>query len=187
LQRQLTAEGRVGWLLFSCPPTITLGKRGHFSDVLMPIDELRRRGVRLAPVDRGGQVTYHGPGQILGFPLGTIEDHVGDPRGVRRFVCDLTRRLEAFVEEQGHRVARRDADGNAGVWIEDVPPRKIVSIGMGFGREGIRHGFALNVDSRVEEGFGLVNACGEVGPRPAWLGIDFDAARAGLEVHLSAR
>ena len=172
VQAEYCAAGRMGWLLFCCPPTITLGKRGHFIDVLMPMDELKRLGVRLLPVDRGGQVTFHGPGQIIGFPFGTLEGHTGDSRGVRKFVSMLKARLELFIAGElkhagsGERkVDLSDCAETAGVWlIEQGGRRKIVSIGLGFQRSSISHGFALNV-AQMQDGFELVNPCGEIGPR----------------------
>ena len=99
-QNQLNSAGGVGWILFCCPPTITLGTQGHFSDVLMPMDELKRLGVKLLPVSRGGQVTYHGPGQIIAFPYGRLSDHVGDPRGVKKFICRLEANLKSWLQSK---------------------------------------------------------------------------------------
>jgi lipoyl(octanoyl) transferase len=194
-QRELSASGRKGWLLFCCPPTITLGTRGHFSDVLMPMDELKRRGVRLLPVDRGGQVTYHGPGQVIGFPFGRLEDFTGDSRGVRRFVLGLQGALEDFIKAELERagdttrVLEHGDEACSGVWLHDQGlRRKIVAMGMAFGREGVRHGFALNV-LPVDEGFELVNPCGEIGARTAALlgaGGDFAGVRERLTARLAA-
>jgi lipoyl(octanoyl) transferase len=175
LQQDCCAAKQNGWLLFCCPPTITLGKRGHFSDVLMPMDELRRLGVRLLPVDRGGEVTYHGPGQIIGFPFGTLENHTGDSRGVRKFVTHMKRTLESFISAElkgdpgGRIVDETTPDETAGIWLREAAGRrKIVSIGLGFHRDSISHGFALNVQP-MQDGFELVNPCGEIGPRTASL------------------
>ena len=179
IQQDCCMARQTGWLLFCCPPTITLGKRGHFLDVLMPMDELKRLGVTLLPVDRGGEVTYHGPGQIIGFPFGTLESHTGDSRGVRKFVTQLKGTLEGFIstelKREGQREGQRDRadrevdlstpDETAGIWLNEAGARrKIVSIGLGFHRESISHGFALNVQP-MQEGFELVNPCGEIGPR----------------------
>ncbi|MBI3555544.1 MAG: hypothetical protein HY074_04710 [Deltaproteobacteria bacterium] len=177
IQAECCAAQQTGWLLFCCPPTITLGKRGHFSDVLMPMDELKRLGVRLLPVDRGGEVTYHGPGQIIGFPFGTLEGHTGDSRGVRQFVTRMKSRLETFISTELLRAADPAGDvrqvdlstpeQTAGVWLlQNGMRRKIVSIGLGFHRTSISHGFALNV-APMQDGFELVNPCGEIAPRTA--------------------
>lgn len=168
-QREYTRAGRAGWFFFTSEPTITLGRRGHFSDVLMPMAELRRLGVRLLPVDRGGLVTFHGPGQILGFPTGTLEQHTGDSRGVRVFLDRLQRNLAAAVSELGHEAECRSGP-EAGIWIrerEEPGPRKVASIGMSFSRLGMGHGFALNVFPVT--GFELVVPCGQIGARPACL------------------
>ena len=161
-----------GWILFCCPPTITLGKRGHFSDVLLPMVQIKRFGVRLLPVDRGGLVTYHGPGQVLGFPVGSLAQHGQDPRGVRAFVCQVQKTLKEFIsaelESQGKlELSEKVSVGEdqAGVWIAES---KIVAIGMAFGRSEIRHGFAMNI-TPLSTQFELVVPCGQIGARPASL------------------
>lgn len=176
LQKSFTESARKGWLLFSCPPTITVGARitaasgqGRYRDVLVPQSQLDRLGVTCLPVDRGGQATYHGPGQIIGFPFGTLEQFTGDSRGVREFVSRLESLLKNFVAEYRNVDHTPDQRGQAGVWITDRNARrKIVAIGLGFGREGVRHGFALNVEP-MSRGFELIHPCGEPGARPASL------------------
>lgn len=180
-QRELTAAGRVGWLFFSCPPTITRGKRATASDVLASAARLAEQGVALIDVDRGGQVTYHGPGQLVGFPFGQLSDHVGDARGVRVFVERLKARLEGVVANYKTVAARQDGE-NVGVWTQEGDGRvaKIASIGLGFGRDGIRHGFALNLEARVLEGFTLINPCGESGASVSWLLATADETETAL-------
>lgn len=175
-QAELSRAGRSGWLLFCCPPTITRGKRGAASDILASNEMLCEQGVRLVDVDRGGQVTYHGPGQIIGFPFGSLEGHTGDPRAVRAFVVALKAKLELFLAKELERnddsrsVDTATPEDTAGVWL--VAPgqsrRKIVSIGLRFGRDAIQHGFALNLEPMDRE-FSLINACGERGAIPASL------------------
>lgn len=173
LQNAFTVDGRKGWLLFSCPPTITVGARGRDRDVLVPKSQLDRLGVTCLPVDRGGQVTYHGPGQIVGFPFGTLENFTGDTRGVRDFVCRLQTILKSFVGSYRTVDHTPTQPGQAGVWVVDRGGRrKITAIGLGFGRQSIRHGFALNVEP-MGRGFELIHPCGEPGARPSSL---FDQA-----------
>jgi lipoate-protein ligase B len=129
--------------------------------VLASRAELSQRGIRLLDVDRGGEVTYHGPGQIIGFPTGPLEAHTGDSRAVRAFVDGLKSRLSQVVRAHGHEIGP-ETEGGAGVWVSRG--RKIASIGLAFGRDGIRHGFALNVLPMSE--FALINPCGARGAPP---------------------
>ncbi|MBI2605303.1 MAG: lipoyl(octanoyl) transferase [Deltaproteobacteria bacterium] len=173
LQRARGLEGACGWLLFSCPPTVTLGRRTREDALRTPRARLEGRGVRILRVDRGGLATFHGPGQIVGFPFGALERHVGDPRGVRAFVDALKNKLAAFVREEAGVPAASvrvcGAHGETGVWIGES---KVAAIGLRFSREGIAHGFALNIfaDERgTEWGFGAIVPCGEPGAKPAFL------------------
>lgn len=164
-QQKLTEQGRLGWLLFCCPATITCGKRALSSDVLLSREALRRLGIELLEVDRGGQVTFHGPGQIIGFPFGRLEEHTGDTRGVRAFVSQVREALES-VAGLYHPIEPCRDESNVGVWTKqrDVVG-KVASLGMAFGRDGIRHGFALNVTGEVARGFELIHPCGMPGVR----------------------
>lgn len=199
LQDSLSREARTGFLLFSPPPTITLGKRSLESDVKLSREVLERLKITRLDVDRGGEVTFHGPGQIVGFPFGTLESHTGDPRGVKKFVHSLKKTLEKFISihierqrsSQEALVSRtvdpRTSEDCAGVWtlwssekletpenrllncavaprsseVHTNERRKIVSIGMSFGRFGVRHGFAINIQPSTRESFSFIHPCGE--------------------------
>ncbi len=173
LQRKLSAQGACGWLLFSCPPTVTLGRRAREDALLAPRVQHEGRGVRILRVDRGGLATFHGPGQIVGFPYGNLQRHAGDPRGVRSFVDALKDKLARFVSEEAD-VPARDVrvcgkNGETGVWIGED---KVAAIGLRFSREGIAHGFALNIfadEQGTKWGFGTIIPCGEPGAKPAFL------------------
>jgi lipoyl(octanoyl) transferase len=167
-QAELSRLGEWGWILFCCPPTITSGRRARASDVLVSKEKAKELGIELLEVDRGGQVTYHGPGQIIGFPFGTLQRHIGDPRGVKEFVAQLQGRLRSFVEEESEGRLKATCVANsagAGVWVSG---RKIAALGLAFSREGISHGFALNVEPMLS-GFEWIHPCGEPGARPASL------------------
>lgn len=174
-QRALHKNGGHGWFLFRARPIITLGRHASQKDVLVSEAELNRAGVQLMKTDRGGQATYHGPSQLLGFPWGTLQDFTGDPRGIRLFLERLQSGLVSFLEaECGYSV---DAivcgdEKRAGIWIiEGQSQKKIVSLGMHFSRNGISHGFALNLwpesQDGVQLGFQAINPCGMVGAVPA--------------------
>lgn len=168
-QKGFTRLGRVGWLLFYCPPTITLGLRAKEEDLKLSRAELEKKGIKILKVNRGGEVTYHGPGQIVGFPVGTLEQHIGDSRGVKKFVSGLTEDLQKFIthefklsHQKDRKIEKKAKADCPGVWVreKDKTLRKIVSIGMSFHRTGIGHGFALNVQPQ-ENPFSLITACGD--------------------------
>jgi len=135
-------------LLLEHPPTITLGRRATDADVLWDAGRLERTGIALARVGRGGRATYHGPGQLVGYPIVRLG------RGVRRFVGDLESLLIEVAACFGVEADRRA--GHPGVWIGD---RKLASIGIEVRRGVTRHGFALNVDVDLEP-FRAIVPCG---------------------------
>jgi len=124
-------------LLLEHPPTITLGRRGSPQDVLWDPERLASAGIAVERVRRGGLATYHGPGQLVGYPIMKIR-HGG--RGVRDFVEAIEETLGEVVRSFGLLTERRR--GHPGVWLGH---RKIASIGIAVQRGVSRHGFALNV------------------------------------------
>lgn len=154
------AEERV--LLVEHPPVITFGRRpGVERNVLAPPDVLERRGVEVVPSDRGGDVTFHGPGQLVAYPIVRLIDH-------RLSVGGYVRALErAVIEAVGQFgvVARKD-DCAVGVWAEDPPGSgtlaKLCAIGVRVRRGVTLHGLALNVTTELRF-FDLIVPCGLVG------------------------
>jgi lipoate-protein ligase B len=147
-------------LLLEHPPTFTFGRRGLAKHLLWGEEELAARGVAVYWVDRGGDVTYHGPGQLVGYPLLRL--------AVER-ITYLRRLEEALIAALLHfGVAARQIEGLTGVWVEreGAPAAKIAAIGVKVDASGItRHGFALNIDPEMSYWQGIV-ACGLEG-RPA--------------------
>ncbi len=139
-------------LLLEHPHVYTLGRNATEHDILEPPDALARRGVEIAVTDRGGQVTYHGPGQLVGYP---ILDLNPDRRDLRRYVGDLQSLLIGVLAEFGVE-ARGGTGERIGVWVEE---RKIASIGIHLARWRTTHGFALNVETDLAL-FGGIVACG---------------------------
>ncbi len=130
---------------------ITLGRGARAQNVVATTEELRRRGVEVHEVERGGDVTYHGPGQLVGYPIIDLRQHKQDLHWyLRRLEEVLIRTLE------GYGVVGRRVPGYTGVWVEN---RKIASIGVHVTRWVTFHGFALNVHTRLED-FGLIIPCG---------------------------
>ena len=151
-------EGEEHLLLLEHPHVYTLGRNATAADVVASRAWLAREGVEVCETDRGGQVTDHGPGQLVGYP---ILDLNPDRRDVRRYVADLSAALVATLA--GYGIAARAAARSAetGVWVEE---RKIASIGIHLSRWVTTHGFALNVTPDLSF-FGGIVPCGMPGVR----------------------
>ncbi len=142
LQRDL-AEARTRGeipntlLLLEHPPTYTLGRRGGDSDLLLPAEDLELQGAAVIDVDRGGQATFHGPGQLVAYPILDLKEW---GRGPLHYVRTLESVLIGVLQEFGVRAMR--IDKLTGVWVGD---KKIAAIGLKISRGVTTHGFALNV------------------------------------------
>jgi lipoyl(octanoyl) transferase len=149
----LRGGGRERLLLLEHPHVFTLGRNAVATDIMADDDWLRRHAVDVAVCDRGGQVTYHGPGQLVGYP---ILDLRPDRRDVRRYVSDLEAVLVGTLAEYGV-AARPHAPGEpVGVWVGE---RKIASLGIHLSRWVTTHGFALNVTTDLTY-FSAIIPCG---------------------------
>ncbi len=164
LQKRLVAErteGRIGdqLLLLEHPAVLTLGRHADPTHVLASPGELRARGIELIRVERGGEVTYHGPGQLVAYPIVALAS-----RGllIRPFVRALEAALVATCAAHGVEAVRRD--GHPGCWCgTDGPaPRKIGALGLRVERGVTYHGIALNVTVDLAD-FALIDACGMPG------------------------
>jgi lipoyl(octanoyl) transferase len=164
LQKDLAAEradGRIGdmLLLVEHPAVLTLGRQADETHILASPDELERRGIDVVRVERGGEVTYHGPGQLVAYPILALSR-----RGL--LLRPLVRALEAAMIETCRRlgVIAGRRDGHPGCWIDpDGPdPRKIGALGIRVERGVSYHGIALNIDPDLDD-FGLIDPCGMPG------------------------
>lgn len=145
-------EGPERLLLLEHDPVFSLGRNATAADVLWSAEELAEHGVEVQPTDRGGQVTFHGPGQLVGYP---ILDLNPDRRDIRRYVRDLQEVLVRTLADFS--VTATGGEGERiGVW---VATRKIASIGVHLSRWRTTHGFALNVAPELAL-FGGIVACG---------------------------
>ncbi len=146
-------EGPERFLLLEHPHVYTLGRNASAEDVLAGPEWLAARGVEVAECDRGGQVTYHGPGQLVGYPIVNLSP---DRRDIRRYVRDLQEVLIRTLAEYG--VAARPGEEQAfiGVWAGEA---KIASIGVHLSRWITTHGFALNVSTDLSYFTGII-PCG---------------------------
>ncbi|MBE3068646.1 MAG: lipoyl(octanoyl) transferase LipB [Planctomycetes bacterium] len=133
------------------PPVITLGRGAKAAHVLASRDRLAREGVELHESQRGGDVTYHGPGQVVGYPILRLDLH---GRDVHRYLRDLEEVLLRLLARYGIEGCR--AAGMTGVWVGG---EKVAAIGVAISRWVTWHGFALNVDPNLGH-FGLIVPCG---------------------------
>jgi lipoyl(octanoyl) transferase len=135
-------------LLLQHPPVYTLGRRSEPGELPVGHD------IPVVDTERGGKLTYHGPGQLVGYPIMRVDN-------VREFVGAMERALVAAINEAGVPAGTRDGREFTGVWVED---RKIGSIGIHVSRRVSMHGFAVNVDNDLAP-FTSVVACGLPGVR----------------------
>jgi lipoyl(octanoyl) transferase len=157
LQAELVARRRARevvdtLLLLEHPHVITLGSGSHDEHVLVSPQERAERGIELFETGRGGDVTYHGPGQLVGYP---ILDLKPDRCDLHRYLRDLEEMLIGVLAEFGLQGARKE--GLTGVWVDD---RKLAAIGVRVSSGWITsHGFALNVSTDLSF-FGTIVPCG---------------------------
>jgi lipoyl(octanoyl) transferase len=138
-------------LLLEHPPVITLGRGGDVRNLLAPADTLNAQRVRFFETTRGGDITYHGPGQLVGYPI----VHLGEgKRDVRKYVTKLEEVLIRTVAEYG--ITAERAEGKRGIWVGN---EKIAAIGVRIARWVTSHGFALNVSTNLDH-FRLITPCG---------------------------
>jgi lipoyl(octanoyl) transferase len=189
LQEHLVAERRAGrvpdlLLLLEHPHVITLGTGSHLEHVLAGPEERARRGIELVEAGRGGDVTYHGPGQLVGYP---VLDLKPDRKDLHRYLRDVEEALIGALTELGLEAGREP--GLTGVWTAGG---KVAAIGVRVSSGWITsHGFALNVDPDLSY-FGSIVPCGiadrEVTSVARELGAPVDPARVrGAVVRAMAR
>ncbi len=140
------------FLLLEHPHVYSLGRNARSADLLLDAGRLAARGIEVHESDRGGQTTYHGPGQLVGYP---ILDLHPDRRDVRRYIRDLQEVLIRTLADYGI-VAEARPQPEIGIWAEG---RKIASLGVHLSRWITTHGFALNVTTDLSY-FGGIVACG---------------------------
>jgi lipoyl(octanoyl) transferase len=164
-------------LLLEHPPVYTKGRRSRPEELGMGEDWYRMQGIEVCETDRGGAVTYHGPGQVVGYPIVSLKPY-GD--NVHEYVRRLERLMIDSVAAYG--VRAEVIDGLTGVWVGGEPPdgRKIGSIGVHVNRGVTTHGFAVNVNNDLQpfewvvpcgiEGVRMTSLCRELGSE-----VDMDA------------
>jgi lipoyl(octanoyl) transferase len=179
----LRKAGEIGdvLLLLEHSPVITLGRNADAANVLASADALAARGVEVFECDRGGDVTFHGPGQLVGYPIFDLREHElhavdrdvhlreqageGDrsTRALRKILgaVDFVRRLEeVLIRTCGNfGIPTKRLKGLTGAWTETEPSGKVAAIGVHISRSVTSHGFALNVNTDLSF-FNLIIPCG---------------------------
>lgn len=139
------------------PPVYTLGKSGHLSNLLLNQQQLEDKGITFVQTNRGGDITYHGPGQVVGYPIIDLEQFFTDIGKYLRFLEEVIIRVMADYGLQGAR-----SQGETGVWLDPEVlgrARKICAMGVRCSRWVTMHGFAINVNTDMNY-FGNIIACG---------------------------
>jgi lipoyl(octanoyl) transferase len=167
LQKELAEQRRRNeipdvLLLLEHPPTYTRGRRWKPEELPMGVDWYEAQGIEVHDTDRGGLVTYHGPGQLVAYPIVDLAAYGDD---VHAYVRGLEQVVIGTLGEAG--VPARTIDGLTGVWTEGDPPpnlsitpaRKIASIGLHVSRGVTTHGLAVNVDNDLQP-FAWIVPCG---------------------------
>ncbi|NNF04030.1 MAG: lipoyl(octanoyl) transferase LipB [Rhodothermales bacterium] len=145
------------FLLVEHPPVYTLGKSGEKDNLLASEEDLRRRGASFVQIDRGGDITYHGPGQIVGYPILDLDDFTTD---IHLYLRNLEEMIIRTCSDFG--VAAGRVDDRTGVWVgpdSRGSERKICAMGIRCSRWVTMHGFAMNVDPDLSD-FGMIIPCG---------------------------
>jgi lipoyl(octanoyl) transferase len=150
-ERRLVEEAPDTLLLLEHPPVYTRGRRAGDAELALGEDYYRTRGIEIVDTDRGGRVTYHGPGQLVGYPIVRVPD-------VGVHLRTMESAIVAALADIDIEARSRCEEGSdyTGVWVED---RKIASIGVHVSRGIATHGFAVNVDVDLAP-FSWVIACG---------------------------
>ena len=185
LQQTLASDRKQGLipdqlLLLEHPHVITLGRNGHLENLLASDDILARAGIAFHPTDRGGDVTYHGPGQLVGYPILDLRDWKRDVGAYVRAVEETIIATLADYDIAAGRIPKL-----TGVWVDG---RKIAAIGVHLSRWVTSHGFALNVSTDLSY-FQYIVPCGLTRPvtSMAALGVraSLDEVGAKLAVHFA--
>ena len=158
LQEAIATRVREGGpdrlLLLEHDPVYTIGRRGTLDHLLVGPDVLRAAGASVYRVDRGGDITYHGPGQLVGYPITRLPDGADLVAYIRAIEVALCDALATYG------VRSRTEPGKTGVWVDgEAGPAKIAAIGVRVSRGATTHGFALNVSSDLSA-FARMLPCG---------------------------
>ena len=179
-------ESQVFWV--EHPHVLTLGKSGAASNVVAPQERLEELGVQYYPINRGGDVTYHGPGQLVGYPILDLDQFFTDIHKYLRFLEEAV--IQTCAE---YGVIAGRIDGLTGVWVDaesGAEARKICAFGVKCSRWVTMHGLALNVNTDLDF-FNLIVPCGITDrgvtslARETGLTLDLDEVKGHMTRHLA--
>jgi lipoyl(octanoyl) transferase len=184
LQRRVTDARKAGsigdtLLLFEHPPVLTLGRNSKREHVLASDELLRSKGIELHEINRGGDVTYHGPGQLVGYPVVDLRGELPGKKGPHLGPVDFVRLLEeVLIRTCGDfRVMAQRIKGRTGVWTlanGSIAEKKIAAIGVHVSQGVTSHGFALNVTTDLRD-FQWIVPCGIADREVTSLELEGDA------------
>lgn len=140
-------------ILVEHPPVITLGKNATESNVLFSESDLKEKGVSLYNINRGGDVTYHGPGQLVGYPIFNLKKNHG--RSIKTFIEKLEDVFIQYINDY-HQLEVGRHECNAGVWYKE---EKVLALGLAVKKGVTMHGFAFNINTQLDH-FNLIVPCG---------------------------
>ena len=156
-KREGKASAKNYFLLVEHPHVYTLGKSGDTSNLLANEDFLKKISATFYKINRGGDITYHGPGQIVGYPIIDLEYY---NVGVKEYIKKMEESIIQTIREFG--LESSPKEGATGVWLDAEDPskaRKICAIGVRISRYVSMHGFALNINTDMRY-FNYINPCG---------------------------
>lgn len=156
------------FLFVEHPHVYTLGKSGHIENLLLSEEQLKAKGATFYKINRGGDITYHGPGQIVGYPIFDLDNFFTD---IHKYLRFLEEAIILTLAEYGLKGMR--SEGETGVWLDVGTPfaRKICAMGVRASRWVTMHGFALNVNSDLGY-FDNIIPCGIRGKAVASLNVE---------------
>ena len=182
---QIPTQNYLLWVEHT--PVITLGKSGKIKNLLLGEKQLKEKGIEYYPTNRGGDITFHGPGQIVGYPIMDLDNFFTD---IHKYLRYLEEAILLTLGEYDLNVAR--SIGETGVWLDVGTPfaRKICAMGVKASRWVTMHGFALNVNTNLSY-FDYIVPCGIKGKAVTSLAkelgreIPFKEVKDKLKVHLA--
>ncbi|WP_372974012.1 lipoyl(octanoyl) transferase LipB [Muriicola sp.] len=165
------------FLFVEHPHVYTLGKSGDISNLLVPEDHLREKGATFYKINRGGDITYHGPGQIVGYPILDLDNFFTD---IHKYLRLLEEMIILTLADYGLKGKR--SKGETGVWLDvDTPfARKICAMGVRASRWVTMHGFAFNINTDLSY-FDMMIPCGIKGKGVTSLNIELGKTEVSME------
>lgn len=176
-REQSVLETPNHFLFVEHPHVYTLGKSGDVSNLLVDEEQLSARGAKFYKINRGGDITYHGPGQIVGYPILDLDNFFTDIHKYLRFLEEM---VILTLQEYGLNAER--SEGETGVWLDVGTPfaRKICAMGVRASRWVTMHGFALNVNADLGY-FDLMIPCGIKGKSVTSLNVELGKKEIPME------